>query len=281
MKSLDSRAVRPGLSLVELVVTLVIAGVIGAALTGLFLNQSRLVQHQEASFDARSVPRAAMRLLEAELRRLDAEGGVEEATATRIAIRVPYAFGVVCGPYSSGLSVALLPTDSVLLAEADYSGYAWRKADEYYAYVPAGALTAGTSSDVTTCTSANLKILDDGQAVRVAPAAAAPSGTPVFLYQRIAYEFREIPGGSGETELWRIVQTTGSEEVVAGPFGPDSRFAFHLPGHATAQAAAPQLDLIRGIEVVLEGRSEYPTGPGEPAAEAPLTVSVFFKNRVR
>ncbi len=282
MTTHESAPLRPGLSLVELVVTLVVAGVIGAALAGAFLSQSRMVQHQEASWDARSVPRAAMRLLEAELRRLDAAGGVEEATPDRITIRVPYSWGVTCGISSGVMIAALLPTDSVLFADAGYSGYAWRQADETYAYVPAGLMAEGSATDVAFCNSANLTVPSGGRTVRLTPVATmAPVASPLFLYQRVTYEFRDAAGGSGETSLWRITQATGVEEMVAGPFGPDARFEFHLPGQATAQSTAPQPELIRGIQVVLDGRSQFPAGPGAPPAEAPLTISVFFKNRVQ
>ncbi|HKN58951.1 MAG TPA: hypothetical protein VJV97_08860, partial [Gemmatimonadaceae bacterium] len=71
-----------------------------------------------------------------------------------------------------------------------------------------------------------------------------------------------------------------SEELVA-PFANTAGWKFYtVNGGAVAQANVPaNLADLRGLELHLDGISEY-AAPGQINAEqAPFTTAVFFKNR--
>jgi hypothetical protein len=73
-----------------------------------------------------------------------------------------------------------------------------------------------------------------------------------------------------------------SEELVA-PFASTAKWRFYtLQGGNVAQDAPPaSLADIRGLELHLDGISEY-AAPGQASNEsAPFTTAVFFKNRTK
>ena len=73
-----------------------------------------------------------------------------------------------------------------------------------------------------------------------------------------------------------------SEELVA-PFASTAKWRFYtLTGGNVAQDAPPaSLADIRGLELHLDGISEY-AAPGQVSNEsAPFTTAVFFKNRTK
>ena len=89
---------RQGFTLVELLVTLIVAAIVGAALLRLMMGQARFMDQEEASRSARSVARSGINRLVSDLRAVEATGGLVAAVAggQDFTVRVPYAFGVVC-----------------------------------------------------------------------------------------------------------------------------------------------------------------------------------------
>ena len=85
---------RRGVTIVELVVALFIMSILGLALTKILINDSRFVSKQDAMLSARQGARAAMNSIAAEIRMVG-NGGVVTATPKLVALRVPYAFGVM------------------------------------------------------------------------------------------------------------------------------------------------------------------------------------------
>jgi hypothetical protein len=109
-------------------------------------------------------------------------------------------------------------------------------------------------------------------------------GTPIFLYQRIRYEFKASTAVPGKIGLYRtVIAPNGGEttEELVAPFANTAGWKFFVVnGGSVAQAAAPaNLADIRGLELHLDGTSES-IAVTRPAAEiAPFTTAVFFKNR--
>ncbi len=271
---------RRGFSLTELVITMVIAGVLGAAVTKILITTSRFYGQDAALRGARTVSRSALGLLDQELRMVDATGGVVRADSAYLTVRQPFAMGVLCTTGGATATVSLLPVDSLVLAGAGFSGYAWRDASGAWVYVEAGAKRSTGSA--AACSGASVTTLAGGSVVALTPAppATAGAGTPVFLFQRISYRFAPSSALPGRVGLWRDVEATGLAEELAAPFDAGARFRFLTLNADTSRVLAPLLLAdLRGVELVLTGASERtPLGRRTPESVR-LTTAVFFMNR--
>jgi hypothetical protein len=279
-------AARAGISMVEVIVALVMASVLGATATSAFVTQSRFYSSQEETDFARGVGRRAMTIMVSELRMLEQEGGIAAATSKSITVRAPYAMGVVCGNVTV-LTISRMPVDAEVLSSAGYSGYAYRdRATGRYTYVE-GAATAPAVAGAPICTAAGMSVYSggggnlDGQAMQFTsvPTPAPAIGTTVFLYQRITYEFANSVSVPGRVALWRRIEETGVNEEIVAPFDTTAGFRFYVNDAAVPQADVPAaLSSITGIELRLDAFGER-AGLQRTGQLVPLTTSVFFKNR--
>jgi type II secretory pathway pseudopilin PulG len=269
---------RSGLTIIELLVTVIILGIIGGGIVRMLTSQAHFYEHQGAGRNARSISRAAVNVLLSELRMVEVPNGVVAASPASVTLRVPYAIGVYCGSPSGVSTIALLPSDSAMLAEPGFSGYAWRQRLGNYAYVEIGAALA--SPVPGTCVAAGITPMAPRIGVTPVLPVGADVGTVVMLTRRITYAFAPSAEIPGRTALWRRVDVTGAREELAAPFDAAARFRFYRLNDNTAQDAVPLLTEIRGFELVLDGASESsPRSTGAPQ-RAPLTTSVFFRNRL-
>jgi prepilin-type N-terminal cleavage/methylation domain-containing protein len=280
-----NRRARRGFTLIEMLVGIVIFAIVGALFTKLLTIQGRFFDRQGMGNAARNVSRASLNRIVSDFRMIEATGGIVAATPTRLTIRIPYAIGVECADAGGVTHLTLLPVDSTTYANASFFGYAWRSSTTgVYTYVEGGAtLQAG---DQAVCTGVRITTVPRGQVVAVSPTlpVAAGLGTPTFLYERVTYELKASTAVPGKIGLWRTLtrQQGGdvSEELVA-PFANTAKWRFFtLQSGAVAQDNPPaNLADVRGLELHLDGLSEY-NAPGVGSVEsAPFTTAVFFKNR--
>lgn len=270
---------RTGFTLVEMLVGLVIAAILGGAGLRLFLGQSRFFDRNVKQQSARSVSRSALNAVLSDLRMVEAPNGVISASTSSITVRVPYAVGVVCATTATYTTVAFMPVDSLTLATAALSGYAWRGSTGTYTVTEGGVSTSAGSA--ATCTGANITPIAGGAVLNVSPAmpAGATAGTPVYLYQRIGYAFAASTIYSGRTGLWRTVVETGATEEIASPFAATSGFEFYdLTAGASSSTTVPTLSNIRGVELVLNGQSEKPRFGASTPETSTFRTAVFFMN---
>lgn len=293
-----------GFTLVELLLSLVVTAIVGAALIQMVLSQSRFMDQQEAHRTARSVARGGINRLVSDLRVVEAVGGVSAAVAggQDFTVRVPYAFGIICRTNGTTTTVSLLPVDSAMFAGPGYTGFAWRSATGAYTYIPGSAAPAVPGTPLNCTTGAHLPLpytiqtlgsisgSPGGQTADLQHTAAgalnttvpngALVGSIVFLYRTIRYEFKNSVMLPGRTGLWRTVVSTGATEELAAPFAATARVNFYVNDNAVPQAAVPaDLTTIRGLELVLDGMSEQtPSGSAAPKT-ANIRTSVFFENR--
>jgi prepilin-type N-terminal cleavage/methylation domain-containing protein len=292
---------RQGFTLVELLLSLIVTAIVGAALVRMVLGQARFMDQQEAWRGARSVSRSGINRLMSDLRAVETVNGVEAAVAggQDFTIRVPYAFGIMCRTNAAVTTVSLLPVDQTMFAAPGYSGFAWRhNSTGAYTYVPGTALPVipGTVTDcdnalpltygITTLGSINGS--PAGQVVNLAsgagllaPPAGPTVGSIVFLYRRVRYEFKNSAAIPGRTGLWRTtLGIGGTTEELATPFAGTARVNFYVLNNPVAQAAVPaDLTTIRGLELVLDGMSERTPGGSSAPKTANVVTSVFFENR--
>ena len=259
-----------------MLIGMVLAALILQGAVSFFIGQSRLVGESESRRGAREAARSAMHVFLADLRRVEATGGVAAASGSSVTLNVPYAMGLVCASTVLNTTISLMPSDSVVLANARFAGYAWRDwSAGTYTYPALATISGGVTS---ACTNTGVRLFPGGGARTLTPTAGVGirPGTPIFLYQRVTYDFE--PDGVGS----RLVRTVGAgdPEVVVERFEAASRFRFFEEGSADAVDDPPaDLGTIRGLEIVLEGLGDRPRPGSGTVATAPLTLAVFFKNR--
>ncbi|HET9463975.1 MAG TPA: prepilin-type N-terminal cleavage/methylation domain-containing protein, partial [Gemmatimonadales bacterium] len=143
---------RRGFSLVELLLSLVVSAIVGAALIRMTLGQARFMDQQEAWREARSVSRGGINRLISDLRAVEvgsAGGGLIAAAAggQDFTVRVPFAFGIICGQAANVYTLSLMPVDSAMFAAPVYSGFALRNnTNGTYTYHNSNTIAAGTTA---------------------------------------------------------------------------------------------------------------------------------------
>lgn len=294
--SLSARArtrVRRGFTLAEIVITLTILGVVGAALVKLIVIQAQFSQSQIALRSARTVSRSAMNIMLTDLRMVQDKGGLVGATYKDVTVRIPVAFGLVCST-AGGTTLSLAPADSAMSAMGVYAGFAVRdSATGEYSYrdaslpVPIGNLMSGLS---TLCTGAGISpVTYNGKTSKVvtltdSPGGSSNAGWPAFIYQQVTYKFDASKSFPGRIGLWRLVKTNDpsnpvADEIIA-PFDSTARFRFYVLNADAAQDSVPaNLNDVRGLEMVLTGSSNEPLPKNAQEKQATMVTGVFFKNR--
>jgi len=279
---------RRGFSLTELLVAFTLVAILGVMLTRFLLAQSRFTEHQHSLQEARMVSRNALNVLESELRMVQDSGGLESVSVDgrTITARVPYRFGLFCGHVGVKTVASLLPVDSLMAAQAIFAGYAWRSESGSYNYVST-TTTPVTSTNATQCTgttgtNAGIRTFTlsgrTGSVVDLSPAATgAVVGQPLFLFQRVTYEFRASTRVPGTYGLWRTVEGGTPEELLA-LFDTGARFKYWTANAVASVAAPPNVALIRGLDVVLAARSSASSRFSGTPATSEIVATIFFRN---
>ena len=284
MKKRHLVRVRAGAGIAELIVALVLMGILGLAATKAFVSQARFTDQESKLRFARAVTRGSVTLLMAEARMVQTDTGVVAASsasgASSITLRVPVAMGLVCGAVAGGTVLSMMPTDSVMLATAALSGYAYRTSTGVLKY-PVGSTTV-LSSGAGVCTAANVTTVANGRVITVSPAfpAGVAVATPAFLYQRVKYWFGNSGAMPGRNGLWRTLEATNTSEEIVAPFDTTSRFRFYRNNNDTSDVTVPPLTEIRGIELVLTGTSERNRYGRTTPEKSTIRTAVFFVNRI-
>ena len=281
-----ARRAQRGFTLIELLVGIVIFAIVGALFTKLLTVQGRFFDRQGMGNAARNVSRASLNRVVSDFRMIETSSGVVAATSTSLTVRIPFAIGVMCQNANGGSALSLLPVDSTTYVNAGYYGYAWRNFQTgAYAYVEGGSTRE--VGNPASCTAVSITMVPNGRTVVVKPAlpAFAGLGTPVFLYSKVRYEFKASTAVPGKLGLWRtIIANDGSEssEELVAPFAATAGWKFFSLNGGSVASANPPANLadLRGLELHLDGLSEY-VAPGQSSTEqAPFTTAVFFKNRI-
>jgi prepilin-type N-terminal cleavage/methylation domain-containing protein len=264
-----------GFTLIELLIAIIMLAVLATALTRILLSDSRFVSQQEALLTARQTARAAMNVMNVELRMVS-DSGLLAASADSVYFRSPYAFGMACRASAGERIISLMPTDSAMYASATPSGIARRTAAGF-SFHPGLAVT--TSTNTAACTADSIRVVPDGFLVGVTPDTAAQSGEIVYLYQDVTFRYMASSDMPGRIGLWRRVGL-GAYEELAAPFDSTARFRF-LVGQNLQRMDTPPVDLttVTGLELSIvaqsyeapRGRSDYQTFD--------LPVQVVFMNK--
>lgn len=281
------------MTLIELLIAMVVASIVGAATISLMMTQLRFAERNEAQRTGMRVGRSAFNALVTDMRMVDPMWGIEAASPSSVTLRLPYALGITCASTASQQTILLLPVDSVILSLPGYSGYATRGGTGVYTPVPGGTVTetavsgtcTGPPSNAFAITAPTSAPNQKTRQVVISTSGAVPVavGTPVLLYRRTRYYFSpsSIPELSGRTALWRewLDDSTSGVELAA-PFDAAATFRFFELGATDAVDAAPaDLTTIVGLEMYLPGESDMTPRSMAAPAQAELRTQVFFVNR--
>ena len=284
---------RRAFTLPEMLISMLIVGIIGAAFTRVLISQTRFYDRESALRSARSIARSATNVLMADLRMVQDSGGVDSVgpNGRLIRILVPYRFGLVCATQGSKTTVSMLPTDQGTIAYSVYQGFAFRTSTHRYSYVfPSNPTTSdipANSASAADCTGnaagqAQIRTIStNGRSSEILDVnspgpSGAPQAAPVFFFQRITYSFRASNIYPGQLGLWRNVQGGANEELMA-PFDTATRFRFYQTGAENSTVTPPPVSDIRGLDLVLSAVSPR-TASNSAAPKARVVTSVFFKN---
>lgn len=299
---------RRGFTLVEILTSLAILGIIGLAFVRLITSQARFTEGQMAGRNARTVSRNAMNIMLTDLRMVEDNGGLVAASRDSVTVRVPVAFGLLCANTGGLATMQILPVDSAMVEFGYYSGWAFRDSTSgLFTYnvagtpAPLNSIAAGTA---TTCTDSTVVAGIQGpgilpmsyttsqgsarstRVIQVSDpiSAGTPNaGWPIFLFQQITYRFSGSTAYPNRVGLFRKVRANNAAGVVVdeiiAPFDTSSKFRFYVLNADAAQDAPPvDLNTVRGLELVLAGsspRAEH----GKQNQTQGLVTGVFFKNR--
>lgn len=268
---------RRGFSLIELLITIVLVGIIGVAAGRMLMSQTRFYSRIAGQKDARSVTRNARNIIQTELAMVQANNGVVAASNDSIRVRMPILWGVFC----SNSTIMYLPFDSATFAMASYAGYAIKDTTAAGTYTYTSASSAPTAGTATDCTAApvNITAPTNGGYRTLSPTATATAGSPVFLYQEVTYKFASSGLFSGKRGLFRRVANGAYEELLA-PFDTSAKFRFYNLFADTAQTTVPTLANIRGVELMLDAQSPTRTSGQANPETASIKTAIFFRNRV-
>lgn len=263
---------RRGLTLIELLIAMVAAGMVVAAAYQLLLTNQRLYTVQRENVVGHQTIRAGSEILFSELREVSpGEGDLVAMQEGSVTIRAQRAFGLVChvNPSQSRLSVVVrsdrfaVGQGIAVFVENDpdiASDDEWAEASVQNA--SSGASSCAQSGLLQTITTSGLAS-DDWDGLR--------PGAPIRSFQTFTYGVFEI---SGDWYLGRRVGT-GAVTPLVGPLdGRDGvRFQYlDAWGAATTTASA-----VRRIRVTLETRSDAQDAQGGAIADA-LTADIFLRN---
>lgn len=267
---------RRGMTLIELLISVVLVGIIGVAASRLMVSQTRFFSRLASQKEARSTTRISRNILQTELSTIEAVGGVVAASNDSITVRAPYAWGVYC----SSNTMLQLPIDSAMNAMASFAGYAIKDTTVTGAFTYTESSTAPSSGTATNCTGLSPAITapTDGSYLGLSPAVTGLAGAPMLLYQTITYKFATSGIYAGKRGLYRR-QGSGTPEEIVAPFDTAAKFRYYNLYSDTAQTTVPTLANIRGVELYLkaEGPSRV---AGQSTAESVLIKNtIFFRNR--
>ena len=243
---------RAGFTLIEVLIALVIATIIGGALISLLAGQSLFYAKSDQLITAERNIRAAADMVSADLR-MAAPGDLVAAAPDSVSLRYDVLRGIVCDSTGADeIAGFVLDTISAFGLSNAVQGLAYREPfDSVFTYADGflGTVTSTGSGPKTTCTDADAPTtLPSGYYRTVTGWQAAfgdlpDKGSYVRSYRLLTYRFAPSVFASG-TAIWR-----GSDELV-GPVADSASFSYVMAdGSVQATVAGGALANVRAIRV--------------------------------
>jgi len=270
---------RRGATLVELMIAVFVMGIVGAGLARLLSSQSRFFNDQEGQANARRAARIGLNLLLSDLRMAESDSGIVAASPASLTLNLPYRMGISCGPDmgNSRTYVAQQPIDSILRADAGFTGYAWVDSTGEPHYVPGGNRTIIAGS---VCTAVGVDTIPGGRVVSITPELiGANVGVPVYSYEQVTYYFAASSAFPGSQGLYRTVTNGVGTEEIAAPLDTLAKFQYWVAGNGTPVANPGGGVEIIGVDLSLTGLNDRLGITSGKTQSAPYLTTIFFRNR--
>jgi len=246
------RVGREGFTLIEVLIALVIATIIGGALISLLAGQSLFYAKSDQLITAERNIRAAVDMVSADLR-MAAPEDLVAATPDSVSLRYDFLRGIVCDSTGADeIAGYVLDTISTFGLSAAVQGLAFRQPfDSVFNYADGflGTVTSTGSGPKTACTDAGAPTaLPSGYYRTVTGWQAAfgdlpDNGSFFRSYRLLTYRFAPSVFASG-TAIWR-----GTDELV-GPVADSASFSYVMAdGSVQATVAGGALANVRAIRV--------------------------------
>jgi prepilin-type N-terminal cleavage/methylation domain-containing protein len=305
---------RPGFSMTELTVVIVLLGIVMGTLLSMVTRQQRFYRGARETIETRSQVRQGIDLLRTDLRGVSSVGGdiyPNQMAETSIEFRATTGTSIACAIPVPGGTTLIVPPPGTLASGTILSK--WRQdpavGDSVWIY-DLGANAAASADDAWVVAQVTgvapligacggtpfVTVADAGRTGHRLTLSAAlplttPAGTPLRLYRRVRYELMQASDRRwylGYSECHPGAAPTCSPlEPASGPYLPQSAevgksgigfYYFDVNGNPTIVPAQ-----VARIDVVVRGETEQPvavTGSGaQPTFRDTSRVAVGLRNR--
>lgn len=286
---------RRGITLVELLIALVLLGIISAAIYRVLVNNQRIYQSQTQRIDLQQNIRAAVSILPAEFRELDAtDNDIQSMSATAITVRATRWLGFICFPPvlggilsnrtmiirrqpffgSRGINTA---TDQMFVF---YDGNVNTRNDDGWALAQPTVTGPGVCPDVPPTPGQTITMnLNLGGMLNAAGGITA--GSPVRGFEIVTYQLYQQPGDTSWYVGFR--PAGGSMQPIIGPVLPGGLTLSYFDATGVVTNNPTQ---VARIDITLRGRTAQPvrqtSGSSLLAASVDsVTTSVALRNNRR
>ena len=261
-----------GFTLVEVLITVVVAGILGGALMSLVIGQQRFYARSDNHVLAQQNIRAAVDLMAAELRMASPED-IVIAGSDSVTIRFDVVRGVVCGGGSGSTHVyaydsvgnANLPGGIIGTAYSEPYDSAFVYADGF-----TGTVTGSSSASETLCQANGAPTTAPSSAFRLVSGwtTTPPRGSLVRWYGTLTYTFAASATDPGQQAIWR-----NGQELVT-PFEAGAQFWYVMQdGSVQGSVSAGNLADIREIRI-----GATATGQGPFQARRAVVYDIPLRN---
>ena len=267
---------RRGYSIIELLIALVLLSMVSAAIYKVLVNNQRLYLAQTQTIDLNQNMRAAVAILPAEFRELDAaDGDIQAMTATSITIRAMRQLAFVCltPPLGGGIGQLTLTirktpmygtrqtfgvNDSLLIY---WEGNPLTRADDQWLLGQIKTVVPGP-----VCTQDTLAAVNQGYTLTLQPqwinnpalnvANAITRGAPVRGFDNVTYSVYQSPTDNN----WYLGQTNNSAgggiQPIIGPLIGANGVTFSYYDSVGTVTGAPTS--VAQIQILLRARTASP-----------------------
>lgn len=284
-----------GFTLIEVLIALVLAVILGGVIFQVVKGQSQFVAAQTARQEVQQNARGALEILAGDLRAVPPQGLVS-ATATSITFLLPRAWGLSCGGGTSGTRYGIFPADLTstmttvatttgMLADSTGAGawgpnpgagVSWAKVDSVATFSLSTA--GGPCSTIRDPTLSQTAV--QGLRIKGSSLPTAAAGNTIYLYQYVRYDVAQVG-----TEYWLrrtmgMTGTTPQQQPLAGPLVSDQGLAFtYYQGSTSTAVPSPSyasLATIGRIGISVSVRNRAKTGATQTETQ---TMNVLLRNR--